>query len=448
MPHYVDIAAVRIQTWLARTPNLRGRRGASALLSESTDAAAVTRVLPSGCSVNKEAGDVDGVVSLVADSAESARTGSRDVARHLRAAMPALEIVETVVVEADDYVSAYPEMHAAVAATWQPVAPEISWALPCAYCGHDPATRTRDLSPDRRKQPVCLDCEGRLDRAGFSSASTPGLVPRDHARVLGWLDETGGMPVSFPPDFQALSGLDRGSTHVATVFCDGNRVGTLFEELSSSSQVSKRDLVTGIDGATTAALATAIRQISHGGDVSLPISVHLVGGDDLLVSVPAQRGWQFAVAYLAAFENALSSWRSGLGSLSGSPSPTASAGLIFHHHAYPFSMVVETAERALKAAKVTFSGQQAAIAWADITSDVVAIHGPQSLAWFDAHSGDLEGLAGMPGSQRARLARLRTSDVPDQLRRLGLRSAQRLFQEGPDALADGLSIVKWRQSVE
>ena len=65
MPVYIDIGAVRIQEWLARTPALALRRGASAALSEITSRGSVEGLLPDGVRWNGEAGDVDGVVNLM-----------------------------------------------------------------------------------------------------------------------------------------------------------------------------------------------------------------------------------------------------------------------------------------------------------------------------------------------------------------------------------------------
>lgn len=88
--HYLDVAAVRIQDWLGRTPDLKFRRGASVLLSEATAPDAWKGRLPAGAAWNDEAGNVDGVVSLVvddnADSTDVAYASSRPSARRWRIA--------------------------------------------------------------------------------------------------------------------------------------------------------------------------------------------------------------------------------------------------------------------------------------------------------------------------------------------------------------------------
>ena len=62
---YVDVAAVRIQDWLERSPILKFRRGASVWLSKAT-AGLTLPADPDGSTVelNPEAGSIDGVVSI------------------------------------------------------------------------------------------------------------------------------------------------------------------------------------------------------------------------------------------------------------------------------------------------------------------------------------------------------------------------------------------------
>ncbi len=45
MTIFLDVAVVQIQSWLARTPHLRGRRGASRMIREATMAEAVDKML-------------------------------------------------------------------------------------------------------------------------------------------------------------------------------------------------------------------------------------------------------------------------------------------------------------------------------------------------------------------------------------------------------------------
>ena len=87
---YLDISAVRIQEWLARTPDLKFRRGASIMLSEETAREAWPPArLPAGTRWNTEAGDLDGVISLVAEE-----PADKDVAGSVAAARLATAAAE------------------------------------------------------------------------------------------------------------------------------------------------------------------------------------------------------------------------------------------------------------------------------------------------------------------------------------------------------------------
>ena len=86
--------------------------------------------------------------------------------------------------------------------------------------------------------------------------------------------------------------------------------------------------------------------------------VHIVGGDDVLVTVPASGGWTFTRAFLTAFETVLENERL-----------TASAGLVFHHYTQPFDIVTGLASELLKAAKTLTKGTASSIAWQDTTQD-------------------------------------------------------------------------------
>ena len=67
MTIFLDVAVVQIQSWLARTPHLRGRRGASRMIREATMAEAVDEMLTKFTDKarrNTAYGDIDGVIAL------------------------------------------------------------------------------------------------------------------------------------------------------------------------------------------------------------------------------------------------------------------------------------------------------------------------------------------------------------------------------------------------
>ena len=100
----------------------------------------------------------------------------------------------------------------------------------------------------------------------------------------------------------------------------------------------------------------------------LPVIPHIVGGDDLVVSVVADRAWRFTVSYLDAFRTYARDIP-GAGEASGTALPSASAGLVFAHLKVPFRRAAELAAGRLRAAKRQFHGNSPAVAWLDVTRD-------------------------------------------------------------------------------
>lgn len=450
MAAYADVSAVVIQGWLSRTPRLRGRRGASTLLRDATSAATIGPLLPKGVEINREAGDVDGVVSLVGGDAAALTLAADAVAVHLRRAIPGIEL-RAAQAEAPDYFIAYRAMRKQIergaARQWQPAVAEVVFARPCEYCGVDPAADHRDVGPDPgdRSRPVCLDCAARLDAAGRNS--DPRRAPGPEARIAGWLADA-GVTLDFPDDFAALAGA---GTHIATVYADGNRIGHVFKAIAErhDPSASKAKLAAGIDAATGRALTEAVTTVARSGRAA--VVPHLVGGDDVLVSVAAADAWTFTQAYLTSFGSHVRSWLSESGlRIPGSP-PSASAGVVFHHRDHPFPMAVEQADAALALAKREFRGEQAAVAWADVSAEGRSsaagsdLLGPRPLSWFATNAERLRQLAAVRPAQRYRLLRLTDDQLPEQVRRMGIEVVRDLHREGPDELRTALRVARWMQ---
>jgi hypothetical protein len=92
VPTYLDVAVVRIQSYLARTPKLRGRRGASALLAHELMWERVKPALGESATSNPEAGAVDGVISLILKSGADPQEVARWAFAALREQLPAAEL--------------------------------------------------------------------------------------------------------------------------------------------------------------------------------------------------------------------------------------------------------------------------------------------------------------------------------------------------------------------
>ena len=432
--HYVDVGVQQIQTYLVRAQRLKGRRGASSMITTATSHHAVEQCL-SGlrATVHDEAGHVDGVVSvLVEDPADVPDVVARLVGA-LRTALPAAFLTAGHLV-GDNYASAY---DVGRKDRWEFPAVCAEWvgAQRCDWCNVWPVVaRIPSEDGGGKKDSVCRDCHAR---SAEGRATRSGHKPLAETRLLRALDRSVNRDV--PTTFDALARLSPNpddDNHLATVFADGNAVGGLIAALRRAAAndpqqaLLLRQAPGLIDGATWTALVAAVRAIS--GDEPAghwPVIAHLVGGDDLLATVPAPYAWPFVRTYLREFADGVAPLaRDGLRG-------SASAGVVFHQVKEPLSVVTDLAHDLLTIAKKEHGGRRAAVSWQSITHEgSAAVHERRSVALDDLaeHSDALTRLAAVPQSQRHVLARMlhEKVDLDGQLHRIRIR--QESVEPGDD----------------
>jgi hypothetical protein len=434
---FLDVSAVRIQEWLARTPDLKFRRGASALLTDVTAAKAWAASPPDGMRWNDQAGEVAGVVTLYvddgiadADQVAASAAAARAVAARMRELMPQCHI-QAVTGTGETYADAYPLMERArrdgeFLLDSPPAPAEVIVAKPCDQCRSAAATemQVEVVSSEPRKD-LCKDCRNRLDAAGWTRTTNPDRWPVPEQRLKQALDKAGIAVKGFPGTFaeMAESGRERednAATQLALIYADGNRVGAFLSEAAKGSgRVSKTDIAKTIDEAAVGALADAVAE-RFPDQAFPPVIAHIAGGDDLLVSVPAVDAWVFTRALLTAFAARIGAYpwpRQLVGR-----TPTLSAGIVFHHVKDPFSDVVRLAEDQLKYAKREGRGLAATVAFLDMTADgsqPPAERRPVTLAYLELHARELDQLGDIPNSRIATLLALyRQQNRADLVRRL------------------------------
>jgi hypothetical protein len=419
MPTYLTAAVVRIQPYLARTPKLRLRRGASWMIVRATSDEAVKDWIQgtglSGVARNPEAGHADGVVALTVPGGQAP-----DVARrlllHLRAQIPAADL-EASWADAATYVEfrrAGPRPED-VRLALPPVA-DFPLAETCEFCRMDPCAQARG---------PCADCTARGASTGRRrarpGAQQPGTA-EDEPDALGTertvLDavnqRTGGdlRPVADLNDLARLGGAQGNRNHVATVALDGNGMGAFFAAIASHQDTGlKQRISPEISAATRSALIRAAALVVRDSDRRLPVVPHILGGDDVVVSVTADRAWQFTREFLTAFSDAMetAAGRLALPEEVTRQLPSMSAGVVFAHASFPYARAVHLAEDALRLAKRDTHGSVSAIGWLDVTVD-----GEQPPPWrrtltqagLEGRAPDLAALAGISASGRQALARL------------------------------------------
>ncbi|HEX5494356.1 MAG TPA: hypothetical protein VFX70_07275, partial [Mycobacteriales bacterium] len=374
MPRYVDIGVVHIQRYLSRTPTLRGRRGASAALAEVT--AEAESWLHGRGKVNPQAGKVDGVLSLVVDLPETEEALVSEVLEHLRAELPGAEFQVTSG-DGEDYLRAYldelrPMVDRGDARVDLPAGAEYPLAALCEICRVDPAITHVDLGADDGKRAACADCDMRHEPKTRKKGRT---TEKDLIDATG----SGKAPEKFD-DLAALAGADA-KEHLATIHADGNGIGQFFATLAGSGGgVDRASVVKQLTASTFEALSAATCAVRRSGDAALCVVPHLLGGDDVLVSLPADRAWQFTVAFVEDFGQRMARLVRSL-NVPGLTPPTMSAGVVFGRRNFPFALGVEQAERLLHRAKSRGAGRAAWIGFADMVSEGTGSVGdPVSLA--------------------------------------------------------------------
>ncbi|WP_433678307.1 Cas10/Cmr2 second palm domain-containing protein [Nocardia sp. CA-119907] len=446
MTNYLDIGVVQIQQWLAQAAPLKGRRGASTMIRQATDPDAIKELIApwaNGVAVNSEQGHIDGVVALTVTDPDAAARVEHALITHLRAALPTATLRST-------YSSGptYGQRVSDPSLDWPAPTPEWPLARPCEWCRRAAAAaqavtedRTADAAP--KQQALCIDCGLRLAAAGTTRGRRPAPGPE---RDL--LQQLAGQR-AVPDDFNELAahalGRARDNTHVATIYADGNALGRFVKAVAENRPDRLPALPAAIHAATWAAVLAGLAAIDTGDHVA-PIIAHLVGGDDILVSVPAHGGWDFTAAMMSAFESTITH------NLPGVPDvPTLSAGVVIHHRSFPLSTVIELAAQLLREAKATHPGR-AALCWHSVTHDGDQPTDRPALT-HESLTGlaeEFAALATVPASQRQELAWLlrnqdtRGEDFTRHLTRLGLTEVSGPFRTGDGVeLAAALEMVRW-----
>lgn len=429
MTAYLDVSVVRIQSYLTRAPNLQARRGASTMISNASRAARES--CPDGTELNTEAGAVDGVVSMRLSPGTDWDVPATEVLISLRRALPGADLYAARW-DGDTYTAAR-SREPAREQHWAPAVSEWPLAKTCDWCRTWPAT-PRDHPVDGREENYCADCSLRADAGGAARARRAHRVPGPERDLLAALPG-----FSVPDDFDELSelGVPADDTHVVTIYADGNAVGDYMK-----AQSYRPDLASEIHRATWTAVAETVRILAVD-QSTLPVIPHLVGGDDVLVSLPAHLVWPGLRELLGRFENAFPTQGG---------RPTLSAGAVVHHRKHPLSDVVDIASTLLRTAKRSHPGQ-AALAWHSVTHDGATATDRAAITLADlvGSTAALRTLAELSASARQQLGRLcrdgRTGGSVEELDahvdRLGLHNVVAPFRGGGIALEDALGMLRW-----
>lgn len=403
---YVTVGLQRIQAHLARSRHLWGRRGASeevvrlTMLPATAAAKGLTQEAPvaqtvqiDGVEINDEALDIDGVLSLRGNDRDTVIEAGMDLARAMKRRLPGLtvQVSWATAGEGERYVDLLQATAKDrwTAVTFHPTSAEFPLVRPCDECRTSPASTTAQPRFSDTRDGVmrlCVDCFVRLEhdeRRHRTVVNTTQHYPNKFCSEW-WLRDrvnarrhTGQPQVTGSDDLTHLAELVRPDpparvrehrdNHTALIAADGNGMGGLFEAATrqaaaEGNTTALQELSAGIKSAMSDALLAATEAILLDGDTILPAVPHILGGDDLLVSLPAERCWEFLRVFLHTLQQS--------SSFSTAELPLSlSAGMVICRAPIPLANQVEVAERLLKRAKREVAGNGWSFTWLDLTQD-------------------------------------------------------------------------------
>jgi CRISPR-associated protein Cmr2 len=227
----------------------------------------------------------------------------------------------------------------------------------CDSCGKRPAEEWDEV----KREWLCRICHQKRDKGRGQR--------RDFLKkFVQWVENAKGVKVPledlagrlrYPQDLDTLAGA---GGRIALLYADGNNMGELLQLMPSPA--SYRHFSQVLESATRDSLFAAIWTV-FGEDrlkdasLSFPFEIIALGGDDVVVMVPAEYGWVLALQLLKEFENHPGiqrleqelTKRLGESILRRPISLTLSAGLAIADVKYPVSFLFALAEGLLKKAK-------------------------------------------------------------------------------------------------
>ena len=207
---------------------------------------------------------------------------------------------------------------------------DLPEAGPCI--ARAPRSGLPSLPGEALRKGESLEDPGTRARREASSGEQESMLQRV------WEVAGAGSPPKVP---YSLDDLPR----LAVLVADGNDLGLRIQSFSDSLSPDQfQEISHFIEKTTCQAIVHATEEVFTDGDVLMrPV---LVGGDDVSLLLPADRGWEFARAYLNAFELASDVPDSPFGG-----KLTVSAGVAFVGGNHPFHLAFDLAQDLCKTAK-------------------------------------------------------------------------------------------------
>lgn len=349
MPHFLYVEIDGIQRFVFASPKLKNIRGGSAMLDRFNRVEMVSRALQKPGAKKVFVGGGHCLIrGLSKDDAEQI---GKDLERELRRLTEGqAALLWAVTPEASNWHRAWEDLKQGLARKRLepvPASPPLPpFVALCWSCGAAPAQKLVDMQ-ERHPRPHCGACllrrqEMQAEHKLRKETVWPRL--REHLKEFQFQGDDTAFAALLPDgELQALADQSSGSSeYLAYLYCDGNGMGRALSEAPTDAAygVLSKQIDDSLHQAVAQAIVRHCRPVEISGKRGrFRAEVLLLGGDDLIVALPANCAVDFTVTVLQEF------CRANKGAF------RLSAGLVFAPPTTPISILQRTADALLRSAK-------------------------------------------------------------------------------------------------
>ncbi len=345
MTCYLYMEIEGIQRFVFAAPKLKAIRGGSAMLDLFNRVQMPETVKAQGGHVVFVGGGHCLANSLSRDAAEKV---ARELSRQLKNDTAGQVSLLWGIAEGDN--QSWETVRTTYLANLQQRALTVSSAPPplppfvatCSLCGVGPATALFNMG-ERHPKPLCEACQQRLkNNKAAKDAKKETIWHRlyPHLKKEGYTHDIDTLRAQMPDrEFKELAAPGTGAKYLAYLYCDGNGMGHALAKANSAEEYAR--LSNAVDTALHQAVAQAMMKhcnpdLNNG---NFGAQVLMLGGDDLIVAMPGDKGSSFACTVIEAFhEKTDKKFR-------------LSAGLVFAPSETPITILQRVAKDLLRSAK-------------------------------------------------------------------------------------------------
>ena len=216
------------------------------------------------------------------------------------------------------------------------------------YASHQVIIEEELIEPEL----LCRSCVNKRDKDSEIKkeidAITAGQLPSPPKHKLWYrlLTELEGAGYSIagknrPDDFGTIGSLSTPKNYMGVIYADGNNMGKELESLCNLDKVENFSVA--VDDAIYQAVKEAILKYLPPQEIYFPFDILLLGGDDLVMVVPAHKVIEVAMLVAQKFSE--------FTERDYGKSLNLSVGVAIAHAKFPFASLLDLAEGALKFAK-------------------------------------------------------------------------------------------------